>query len=71
MDALCLRRPSQDADSYAKALDSINPSSFRDKWKLADDFVVAEGYDILPNMTKTRPNLMDTHRALLLNLLLR
>ena len=38
------------------------PSS-RDGWKLAEGFVASEGLDILPGLTKTRPNFVDTHRA--------
>ena len=37
--------------------------SSRDGWKLAEGFVASEGLDILPGLTKTRPNLVDTHRA--------
>ena len=28
-DALCLPKPAPDADSYARALNSISPSAFR------------------------------------------
>ena len=66
-------RPPSGAKTEISTHSSINSLSirklyfryFRDGWKLAEGFVASEGLDILPGLTKTRPNLVDTHRAVL------
>ena len=51
--------------SIPSSIQKLSFRSFRDGWKLAEGFVASEGLDILPGLTKTRPNLVDTHRAVL------
>ena len=52
-DVLCLRIP-KSFDTYGKALETVDPSYFRERWKLAEGFVATEGMDILPHLAKSR-----------------
>ena len=70
-ELLNLRSPSKDCDSFEEALEEVDQSFFREGWKLAEGFVASEGYNILPNLIKTRPNLQDSHCSLLLFCLLK
>jgi rapamycin-insensitive companion of mTOR len=69
-EALMLRMPPKDCDHFGEALEAVDPSHFRDSWKLAEGFVAAEGASIMPNLIKTRPNLRESQRSLLLLCLL-
>ena len=69
-DCLQLRQP-KNFDSYTEALATIEPSYFREHWKLAEGFVASEANDILPHLAKTRPNLQECHKSLLILCLLR
>ena len=57
--------------NFADALKVADPSSFKDSWKLAEGFVASEGLDILPHISKSRPNLVENHLSLILYCLLR
>jgi rapamycin-insensitive companion of mTOR len=52
------------------ALAAVDPSRFRDSWKLSDGFVAAEGRTILPSLTANCPNITELHLALLVYILL-
>ena len=39
----------------------------KQSWKLAEGFVAAEGRDIFPHLSKSRPNLVENHFCLLLS----
>ena len=59
MDLLCqaLSVPVLEEDDccdVSTAAKAVAPNRFRDHWKLADGFVVAEGNDILPHLAKSR-----------------
>ncbi len=69
-ELLNLKAP-KDATSFREALKIADPSTFHDRWKLAEGFVAREGLDILPHISKSRPNLVETHKSLVLHLLLR
>ena len=56
-EMLNLRVPVADV-SFLEGLKSADPSTFRDAWKLADEFVAGEGLDLLPPISKSRPNLI-------------
>ena len=43
-----------------------DPSTQRESWRLVEGFVAEEGKAILPHLTRTRPNLVDNHMALIL-----
>ena len=67
-EILNLRAP--DASNFGDALKVADPSTFKASWKLADGFVASEGLDILPNIAKSRPNLVENHLSLILHCLL-
>ena len=46
---------------------TADPASPRPDWKLSEGFVAAEGRDILPHLARSRPNLVESHTALLLS----
>ena len=69
-DAVNLKVP-RDLSSFASALENVDPSAFRECWKLAEDFVAREGFDILPQLAKSRPNLLETHTGFILSSLLK
>ena len=69
-DVLNIRAPN-DVSTFTIALEAINPSSFREHWKLAEDFVAGEGFDILPRLAKSRPNLLESHIGFILGSLLK
>ena len=48
-----------------------DPSTFRDSWKLAEGFVAFEGLDLVPHISKSRPNLVENHMSLTLQCLLK
>ena len=43
-----------DCSSVSSAAKAVAPNHFKDHWKLAEGFVVAEGNDILPHLAKSR-----------------
>jgi rapamycin-insensitive companion of mTOR len=53
-------------DEVGVALQDVDPSKMQDSWKLADGFVAQEGKGILPHLSLFRPNLVEVHKALLL-----
>ena len=69
-DVLNIRAP-DDISTFSVALEAINPTSFRESWKLAEDFVAGEGFDILPRLAKSRPNLVESHIGFILGSLLK
>ncbi|CAH0381377.1 unnamed protein product [Bemisia tabaci] len=69
-DLLNLEQPKW-TDSISVALESVNPSTFKDSYKVTEEFVTAEGKSNLPSLTKSRINLIETHSALLLYCLLK
>ena len=46
---------------------TADPAAPRPDWRLSDGFVAAEGRDILPHLARSRPNLVESHTALLLS----
>lgn len=46
---------------------TADPSAPKDTWKLGEGFVAAEGEDILPHLSKSRPNLLENHMCVLLS----
>jgi len=54
-------------DEFDVAMKTADPSASRAQWRLGEGFTVAEGYDILPHLAKSRPNLVESHTALLLS----
>ena len=46
---------------------TADPSEPKDSWKLSDGFVASEGRDILPHLSKSRPNLLENHLCVLLS----
>ena len=69
-DVLSIKAPS-DCSNFFSALEATNPTSFRESWKLAEDFVAGEGSDILPRLAKSRPNLRESHIGYILASLLK
>ena len=69
-ELLNLKSP-KDATNFNDALKISDPSTFRETWKLAEGFVACEGLDILPHISKSRPNLVESHMSLMLHLLLK
>ena len=49
------------------AVKTADPSASKDAWKLGEGFVAAEGRDILPHLSKSRPNLLENHMCVLLS----
>ncbi len=68
-ELLNIRAPAQ--PNFMEALKVADPSTFKDSWKLADGFVAAEGLDILPHISRSRPNLVENHMSLVLHCLLK
>lgn len=68
-ELLSLKAPNE--ANFEDALKVSDPSTFKDSWKLADGFVASEGLDILPHISKSRPNLVESHLALVLHCLLK
>ncbi|XP_063227632.1 rapamycin-insensitive companion of mTOR [Bacillus rossius redtenbacheri] len=68
-DLLCLPQPEW-TDEYSVALDAVDPSRPRDSWRLSEGFVAAEGRDVLPNLAKFTPNIVEIHIAVLLYIFL-
>ena len=60
-----------DLSNFSMAVESTNSTSFRENWKLAEDFIAKEGVDILPRLAKSRPNLLESHIGYLLAALLK
>ncbi|CAG0918553.1 unnamed protein product, partial [Notodromas monacha] len=54
-------------DDFLEALQSSDPSSAQDSWKLFEGFVAAEGNALIPLPATTRPRLAKNHTALLLS----
>ncbi|XP_024946921.1 rapamycin-insensitive companion of mTOR [Cephus cinctus] len=52
------------------ALAAVDPSRFRDSWKLSEGFMVAEGKAILPSLSFHCPNITEIHLSLLVYVLL-
>ena len=46
---------------------TADPASPRPDWRLSEGFVAAEGRDILAHLARSRPNLVESHTALLLS----
>ena len=67
---LNLRAPAN-GSTFSEALKVADPTTFKDAWKLADGFVASEGLDILPHISKSRPNLVENHMSLVLHCLLK
>jgi len=53
-------------DEAGVALLDVDPSKMQDSWKLPEGFVAMEGKSILPHLSVFRPNLVEVHKALLL-----
>ena len=70
-DMLNLRSLPNKESSFSEGLKNADPCSFRDAWKLADEFVAGEGLDLLPPISKSRPNLVENHLSLLVHCLLK
>lgn len=65
-DVFCLRRP-KDTDDFMLALQSVDPSSMQDNWKLTESFLLAEANAVLPHRAKsTRVNLIESYVSLIL-----
>ena len=54
-------------DEFEVAMKVADPSAFKDSWKLTEGFVASEGKGLLPHLAKSRPNLVESHTALLLS----
>ena len=54
-------------DEFEVAMRTADPASPRPDWRLSEGFVAAEGRDILPHLARSRPNLVESHTALLLS----
>ncbi|RUS88775.1 hypothetical protein EGW08_003492, partial [Elysia chlorotica] len=54
-------------EDFSVAFSSLDPSEMKDSWKITEDFVAEEGRAILPHISRTRPNLIDHHLAILLS----
>lgn len=52
-------------DEFSVAILATDPSRVRDAWKLQDGYVAQEGKILLPHVSKSRPNLVLNHTALL------
>ena len=48
-------------------MQTADPSQLKHSWKLSEGFVAAEGRDIFPHLSKSRPNLVENHICLLLS----
>ena len=54
-------------DEFSVAMRSADPSAAQPAWRLTEGFVAAEGADLLPHLARSRPNLLESHTALLLS----
>lgn len=54
-------------EEFDVAMRTADPSAPKDTWKLGEGFVAAEGEDILPHLSKSRPNLLENHMCVLLS----
>jgi len=54
-------------DEFEVAMRTADPAAVKETWKLTEGFVAAEGKDLLPHLAKSRPNLVESHKALLLS----
>lgn len=54
-------------EEFDVAMQTADPSDPKESWKLAEGFVAAEGRDIFPHLSKSRPNLIENHFCLLLS----
>lgn len=57
-------------DEFEVALEATDPSRVHESWRLSEGFVAAEGKALLPHVSKSRPNLVANHTALLVYCLL-
>ena len=64
-------KPLPDDTTFQEAVLMSDPSTFRDTWKLAEGFVAFEGLDLVPHISKSRPNLVENHMSLTLQCLLK
>ena len=64
-------KPLPDDTTFQEAVLMSDPSTFRDSWKLAEGFVAFEGLDLVPHISKSRPNLVENHMSLTLQCLLK
>ncbi|XP_059471780.1 rapamycin-insensitive companion of mTOR [Neocloeon triangulifer] len=53
-------------DEASVALADVDPAKMQDAWKLSDGFVALEGKSLLPHLSVFRPNMVEIHKALLL-----
>ena len=54
-------------DEFEVAMKTADPCAGRKEWRLSDGFAAAEGEDILPHLSKSRPNIVESHLALVLS----
>ncbi|XP_076812453.1 rapamycin-insensitive companion of mTOR-like isoform X2 [Clavelina lepadiformis] len=54
-------------DNFEKALNAAAPGHFKDNWRIAEGFVVAEAKEVLPVRSVSRPDLVDCHLAIMLS----
>ena len=64
-------RPLPNDTTFQEAVFASDPSAFKESWKLAEGFVASEGLDLLPHLSKSRPNLVENHLSLILQCLLK
>ena len=64
-------RPLPNDTTFQEAVFASDPSAFKESWKLAEGFVASEGLDLLPHLSKSRPNLVENHLSLILHCLLK
>ena len=58
-------------EEFDVAMRTADPSTPKEKWKLTDGFLAAEGQDIIACLSKSRPNLLENHMCVLLSCYLR
>ena len=64
-------KPLPNDTTFQEAVLLSDPSAFKDTWKLAEGFVAFEGLDLVPHISKSRPNLIENHMSLTLQCLLK
>lgn len=64
-DLLDLPQPEW-TDELSVALAAIDPAEPQASWRLNEGFVAAEGRMVLPHLSRTTPNIVEQHLALLL-----
>lgn len=64
-DLLDLPQPEW-TDELSVALAAIDPAEPQGSWGLNEGFVAAEGRTVLPHLSRTTPNIVEQHLALLL-----